>query len=189
MTSNTTRRILIGCGALVTVAVLCGCAAVLFNVLTSAAGMPPILATVPPATLPVATSQPATSSPTDEPTPVLDSEPSGGLGATRAALEDQLADDFIAYFVGDRAWYIERQSASGLDADAEIRALIPTDSVLLDTYPLADGDRTARVYTSAWLAGLFGDEQWGGEDPGTFTVTFNSIGAVTRLVIATGENP
>lgn len=184
MKSSTGRNLLIGCGAIVSLLVLCGCAAVLINVLGQAAGMPSIVATVPPATETVAIAEP-TSAPVAEAT----DEPTLGLGATQAALEGQLADDFIAYFANDRAWYVERQSRTGLDLEAELAALIPTDSVQVDTYPIADGDRTARVYTSAWLAGQFGDDQWGGEQPGTFMVTFNSSEPITRIVVATGNEP
>lgn len=140
-------------------------------------------------TVPPSTSAPEPLLTTSAPTAEVAGDPTGGLGATRSALEDQLADDFIVYFANDRAWYIERQSRTGLDLEADLAALIPSDSELIDTYPIADGERTARVYTSAWLADQFGDEQWGGAQPGTFAATFNTSEPVTRIVIATGNNP
>lgn len=170
-----TRWIAIGCGGLIAMVVFCGCAAVLVNVLAPVAGLPPLVATVPPAT-----AAPPTNTP----------DPTDGLGATRAALEPRLDDGLLASFAENgRAWYLERQSTTGLDLEDELATLLPTDSQQTDTYPVADGDRTARVYHSDWLAGVFGDEQWGGADPGTFVVTFNASDPVTRIVIATGNNP
>lgn len=151
---------------------------VVVSTLGAVGGLPdaPLLATVRPTVAP-------TAAPTDD--------PAGGLGATRAALDHRLSDTLIAYFSegAQRAWYVERQSSSGLDLEAEIEALTPEDRILVDTYPTSDGARTARVYTSVWLAEQFDDDQWGGAEPGTFVVTFNASDPVTRIVIATGNTP
>ncbi len=141
--------------------------------------------------LAIQAASPARVSPTPAP-PTSTPEPTGGLGATRAWWDPRLTDSLTVYFANDRAWYIERQWPTGQgtsDIEAAIAALVPDDRDLVDTFATSGGDRTARVYTSAWLAGLFGAEQWGGADPGTFLVTFNASGEVTRLVIATGNNP
>lgn len=164
------RPILIGC---VVVFVACACVGAMIQFAA-------------PKTAPLATRVPAT------PTLASTDEPTGGLGATRAWWDPRLTDSLTVYFANDRAWYIERQWAIGQgasDIDDEIAALAPDDRELVDTFATSGGDRTARVYTSTWLADLFGDERWGGADPGTFTVTFNASGDVTRLVIATGNNP
>ena len=160
----------------------CACIGIAINTLGPTAG---IAVTVAPHTVTPQTSNNPTSAPTAE----VISDPTGGLGATRAALEPRLDVSFTVYYASDRAWYVERQSATGLDLEGELAALIPTDSEQTDTYAIADGDRTARVYHSDWLAGVFGGAQWGGADPGTFTVTYNATAPVTRIVIATGENP
>lgn len=182
MTSNR-RRIGLGCGAVLAIFAACACIGIAINTLGPTTGIAVTVAphTVTPQTL---------NNPTSAPTAEAVSDPTNGLGATRAALEPRLDDGLLASFAeNNRAWYLERQSTTGLDLEDELATLLPPDSQQTDTYPIADGDRTARVYHSDWLAGVFGDDQWGGADPGTFLVTFNASDPVTRIVIATGENP
>ncbi len=196
MKANSSRRILIGCGALASVAILCGCGAILVNVFAPVAGSSPLAATVPPAT-----PAPPTSTP----------EPTGGLGATRAWWERehrrtgeeslwQIFDDkrYLVIFIDDRAQNIEKRFGQGVtlvesEVERQAAELLPTDAVFVEAYQpdaVNTPETHVMVYTSAWLAGVFDEAQWYGADPGTFIVLYHVYdGGVTNLIISTGNNP
>lgn len=209
MKSSTGRNLLIGCGAIVAVLVLCGCAAVLINVLGQAAGMPSIVATVPPATETEAIAEP-TSAPVSEAT----DEPTGGLGATRSWWDDAwtyAGDDllgpifeasggrsYIVTFVDGRAQRVEIRFAEGREAmndliGATALSVMPNDVRLGDLYQ-PDPTSSPEIYvlpgSSAWLAGLFSEEWWFGSDPGSLNAKYNLVdGKVSTIIVSTGNNP
>lgn len=132
----------------------------------------------------------------------------GGLGLTEAEWESshiRTVDDvvgavydsrFIVMFTDGRVAYIEEQwsdvdAIPEADVDANMRPLLPSDAVLLETYSREGRPETfVQVFSSATLAGAFTQDQWGAADPGTFTVQYNRRdGRVTRLILALGNNP
>lgn len=154
-----------------------------------------------PVPLPTDTPLP-TSTATTEPT----SFESGGLGLQTVDFEKSHVqtgtdimgaiydNNLIVSFQNDRVWYIEQQWGSGAsatpeEAEAIGETLIPADSVLVETYsPDGRPETTVKLYMSESLRTYFGE--WNGGEPGNFIVQYNTIdGAVTRLVISTGNNP
>lgn len=131
---------------------------------------------------------------------------SGGLGLQKADFEASHTktgtdimgaiydNNLIVSFQSDRVWYIERQWGSDApvtheDVEVLSATLIPTDSVLVETYnPDGRPETTVNLYMSESLKSRFGE--WIGGEAGNFTIQYNTYdGAVTRLIIAIGNNP
>ena len=202
-----TRWIAIGCGGLISLVTLCFCGAVLVNVLAPVAGMPPILATVPPAT---ETSVAPTDEVIDPTTGPSTDEPTVGLGASRTwwdanhtkTGDDLLSvvydDSYVVTFVGDRAQSVEARFQKGdeknqIQIAAGLLLLSPRDVVIGEEYQ-PDKVNAPETFvvpcTSAWLADKFSEEWWFGSPPGTFMVIYHLYdGKATSMRLTTGNNP
>ena len=167
---------------------------------------------------PEPTSKPApTNTPTPERTPTdtpdladisEDVFDSGGLGLAKAAWEKEhretgkdilgpIYDErYIIIFIGNNIQYIERQwstnnSVTSEAVETESKNLIPADSQLIETYsPEGRPETIVNLYLSESLKSRFDADWWIGGEPGNFTVQYNVLdGKVTRMIIATGNNP
>lgn len=154
------------------------------------------------------------ATPTSTPIPTITAEPpessieSGGLGLSQLVWEEthevtgedilgNIYDQtYIVMFFDGNIQYIEQQwsTAGAVDADvveALSSRLIPADSEFIETYsPEGRPEAIVMVYHSESLATVFDEGAWFGAEPGTFIVLYNSYdGAVTRMIITTGNNP
>jgi hypothetical protein len=165
-----------------------------------------------PTTEPTNTPEPkptSTPEPTNTPEATLEPFPSGGLGLSKAEweqehIEDDTSDMFTNYdggkysvtFVDDKIQYLERVFTDGqptLDvARSEAQTLIPEDSQFLETYsPEGLPELIVDLYISESLGERSeSDWVWFDSEIGTFIAIYGVFdGRVTRMIIATGNNP
>lgn len=103
---------------------------------------------------------------------------------------------YVVAFRDGNAWYIERQwtTADPSYPDAariEGETLAPSDRSLVHTYsPEGRPETVVHLYASESLKGRFGADVWTGGEPGNFTIQYSVFdGDVTRMIVATGNNP
>lgn len=167
--------------------------------------------TSPPTHTPIPTNT-DTPSPTHTPFPTATATPtptttyaSGGLGLHQTEWEAQYGSgtpdvfgtkyaDYTVLFHNQQIWYIERQWENPVPVDDihdEAGQLIPLDAQLVDTYsPEGRPETTVHLFFSESLKARFDNGVWTGGKPGNFGIQYNDYGeGVTRMIVATGDNP